>query len=372
MKVLVAGYSQEDTRRLSAELRAAGHQVLGAVGRHGARTFVKVVTPDFVVVPAAGAAIVREWLADFAAQLSWVVVPEGQEAAAALGRATLAPRAEVAVSFEPPASPRPATAPLARPAAGRVTDVEVGAAGFTYFDFEAADRSGDAAQAPFAAAEAAVEPHAEAHEATLWSEPEPARPPVNALPPTRPAAPRSTVGARAASPAAVVGARTPSAPVGGPDEPGARRVAFQPDGRGAAEPFALEPPPLPSRAEPTRRADRPAGPAALGSLGGEATAPQDADLVSKLAQTRFGDYHSILEIEPEASPYAVREQYARLSRLYSPRGWPRKLGPEDLEVLQEVAGGIRDAHLILSDPELRARYERALLGSAGATPTRRS
>ena len=83
----------------------------------------------------------------------------------------------------------------------------------------------------------------------------------------------------------------------------------------------------------------------------------------EVAQVRFGDYHSILECEPQASPYAVREQRDRLARKFSPRGWPHRLNPEEIDILNEISRGIADAFLILSDPELAMRYERALAGS---------
>lgn len=81
---------------------------------------------------------------------------------------------------------------------------------------------------------------------------------------------------------------------------------------------------------------------------------------------RFGDYHSILEVEPQASPYAVREQHERLARRFSPRGWPARLSPDEIDMLHEVSRGIADAFLVLSDPELAVRYERALGKAAQA------
>lgn len=294
MKLLVAGYTQEETNRLSAALRGAGHQVLGAAGRHGARTFVKVVTPDLLLLPAgAQAAEVRGWVADLAPGLAWIAMAPGEDPVATL--ASTAPR-----------SGPPAGAPEPR---------------------EAASSPGG------------TTPRTIDVEASAWEAPPPARAQLE----------------RAAS-----GVREPP-------RPAAERTGFDPDRReGPTEMPPPLPPPAPRRSsEPGRAAAEPperptAEPAA-----------QDADLASKLAQTRFGDYHSILELEPDASPYAVREQYTRLSRLYSPRGWPRKLGPEDLETLQEVQGGIRDAYLILGEPELRARYERALLGTTTSPSTSR-
>ncbi|MFO0749401.1 MAG: hypothetical protein U1F43_27600 [Myxococcota bacterium] len=85
MNVMVAGFDPEVTRRLSQELRAAGHQVLGALGRHGARTFLRAVVPDLVVVPSEDTARVREWTADLGLALAFVEVdghaPDGAAAA---------------------------------------------------------------------------------------------------------------------------------------------------------------------------------------------------------------------------------------------------------------------------------------------------
>ncbi|HRE92366.1 MAG TPA: hypothetical protein PK095_24840, partial [Myxococcota bacterium] len=135
---------------------------------------------------------------------------------------------------------------------------------------------------------------------------------------------------------------------------------------GAAASF--EPPPLPphdaSVSPNTRRRRRPD---ARSDSEAEGREPHP-DLASKLAVVRFGDYHSILEVEPHASPYAVREQRERLAYRFSPRGWPARLTPEELDMLDEIARGIADAFLILGTPELAARYERALAQS----PTRGS
>lgn len=126
----------------------------------------------------------------------------------------------------------------------------------------------------------------------------------------------------------------------------------------------FEPPPLPPlEASPvspnTRRRRRPDA-----RPDGEAEGREPhPDLASKLAVVRFGDYHSILEVEPHASPYAVREQRERLAHRFSPRGWPGRLMPEELDMLDEIARGIADAFLILGTPELAARYERALAQS---------
>lgn len=110
----------------------------------------------------------------------------------------------------------------------------------------------------------------------------------------------------------------------------------------------------------TRRRKRPDARSDAWQSGEPESRDPHPDLVSKLAQVRFGDYHSILEVEPNASPYAVREQRERLGHRFSPRGWPARLTPEEIDMLNEIGRAIADAHLILGDPELAARYERAL------------
>jgi hypothetical protein len=93
----------------------------------------------------------------------------------------------------------------------------------------------------------------------------------------------------------------------------------------------------------------------------------DTRIASKLAQVRFGDYHAILETSEGASAHVVREQHERLRRLFTPSGWAGAVGALDIAHLEEIARGLEDAFTILDDPELRARYERAL-ESAGRRP----
>ena len=119
----------------------------------------------------------------------------------------------------------------------------------------------------------------------------------------------------------------------------------------------------PSPGPATARARRPTSPTGPDADAAEGREPH-AELVSKLAQVRFGDYHSILEVEPGGSPYAVREAFERLARRFSARGWPHRLQPEEIDMLDEIGRGLSDAQVVLGEPELRARYERALAGAA--------
>jgi curved DNA-binding protein CbpA len=94
------------------------------------------------------------------------------------------------------------------------------------------------------------------------------------------------------------------------------------------------------------------------------------ELTAKLSQVRFADYFALLEVEPDASTWVIREGHDRLARRFSARGWPHRLSPAELEALDEVGRGLADAFLVLGDDELRARYQRSLAAAAqGAAPT---
>ncbi len=333
MKVLVAGYDQEQTRRVSQALREGGHQVLGAVGRHGARTFVKVVTLDAVLVPAGErAARVRGWLEGIAEALLWVELDAGADAACALVEAAAA--GGDATEAGAPYIPK-VPAPAAETGGGLVPE----------------GSAARADEADPAAPTGSVAPRASSDDRGLMATAPSGRPPSMTA---------------VAAPAAV-------AEVAPPAGRGGRPIETSTDAGRGGRPLRASTdvaPGVPSRRAPLARlepAQRPAAealPVASGAR--EPAAEVDEELRAKLAQARFGDYHSILEVEPDASPYAVRAQYKRLDRLYSFKGWPRRLGPQDLETLQEIRSALRDAYLIISDPELRARYERALLGAPGS------
>lgn len=272
-KVMVVGFPSEAMRGLTHELRAAGHHVLGAVGKQGAWTFLRAAPWDVVLVPrGTDGERARSWVEELGLALPIIAVPEGALALEWLARFL---RGE---DPEPP------------------------------------------------------EPEPELVEAS----------------------PRAEAGDPEATPGEV---DTPE------PEPLAE-VETDAPAELSAEVETLEPPPLPPQeASPvspnTRRRRRPDARQESEAEGRE----PHPDLASKLAVVRFGDYHSILEVEPHASPYAVREQRERLAHRFSPRGWPGRLTPEELDMLDEIARGIADAFLILGTPELAARYERALAQS---------
>jgi hypothetical protein len=137
--------------------------------------------------------------------------------------------------------------------------------------------------------------------------------------------------------------------------PPGRSLAVPPEAPGAPTPVAVA-----SSHEAATAATLPPAPA--------------PDLAGKLAEVRFGDYHAVLEVDAKASAYVIRERFKTLSALYRPTGWPGPLRAEDVPALDEIRRGVEDAFSVLGDPELRARYERALLRSkrttSGAAPSR--
>ena len=88
------------------------------------------------------------------------------------------------------------------------------------------------------------------------------------------------------------------------------------------------------------------------------------DIKSKLDQVRFGDYHTILEVQPGATTYVIRQHYDTLRQLYTPTGWPVAVGPGEIEQLREVGRGIEDAFCVLGHPPYQARYEAAISSTA--------
>src|SRR5690349_11537845 len=79
VNALVVGFGVEDTKRLSQELRAVGHHVLGAVGKQGAWTFLRAITPDVVVIPAGpDGERARGWVAELGINVAFTEATPGQ------------------------------------------------------------------------------------------------------------------------------------------------------------------------------------------------------------------------------------------------------------------------------------------------------
>ncbi len=116
-----------------------------------------------------------------------------------------------------------------------------------------------------------------------------------------------------------------------------------------SEPLRTLPaPPPPEALAPQRR---------VAALRSAAVGPS---LSSKVHDVRFGDYHAILEVQPGASTYVVRQQYDALKALYTPSGWHEALGPADIDTLDEIGQGLDDAFSILGHATYQPRYEAAL------------
>ena len=86
----------------------------------------------------------------------------------------------------------------------------------------------------------------------------------------------------------------------------------------------------------------------------------------KLSDIRFGDYHAILELQPGASTYVVRQQYDTLRHLYTPSGWHEPVGAFEIDSLTEICQGLDDAFAVLGNPTYQSRYEAALDAGASA------
>jgi hypothetical protein len=245
VNVLLIGFPESDLRQLGQLLQQAGHRVLSAPGREGARAFAEALSPDAVVVPEGPRGEeVAAWLDPRTPPLRFVAAPVGPGALALLG------------GDPPPVEVLPPV---------EVTTVEV---------------------------------------ARPW----------------RGEAPPSGNAAGVAPAAAWAGLGSLSAPAG---------PRSLDDGDHAPPPVELHP-----------------------------------ELSAKLSQVRLADYFALLEVEPDASTWIIREGHERLARRFSARGWPHRLSPVELEALDEVGRGLADAVLVLGDDDLRARYQRALAAAA--------
>jgi curved DNA-binding protein CbpA len=77
---------------------------------------------------------------------------------------------------------------------------------------------------------------------------------------------------------------------------------------------------------------------------------------------RYGSYFDCLRIASDASTTEVREAYLRLTGDIESLRSEGGISPADIEALDEVAQVARDAFEVLSNPDLRLSYRRALAG----------
>jgi len=81
---------------------------------------------------------------------------------------------------------------------------------------------------------------------------------------------------------------------------------------------------------------------------------------SKVADT---SYYDALDVAPDAEPSKIKRQYYLLARKYH----PDKVGPDDREAANKFKD-VAEAYQVLSDPELRAKYD--VEGKEGLSPDR--
>ena len=392
---MVAGFERRVTDRLTVQLRELGHQALGATGRVAVRTLVTAAQPDRIIVPlAARGDEVKSWLSD---------LDFG-------GNVTRSDEAGSGVT----AAARPAAPPPGKSGSDRAPRTpkkskrmrRLGSQTEPYLRFRPADLVPEEGSAMDAGPDTLVD--AVLPEDVLQGQLEvierPQRPPRPVEPQARPLQAPAVGPAVAAEPEAalepepeLVSEPEPEPelvlePQGTPapvfleqldPEPAPARTESEPEPEpqpvvtlvSASEPAPAvarrEPPKQPSHLTVRRPAPLVAHESATGGELSDEPPPRTTtpalgrpDLGAKLAQVRFGDYHSILELPPGEPDRAVREQHEQIARRYSPGGWPGRLTAEELEVLVEIGGGIRDALAILGDPDLRMRYEAALAESA--------
>ncbi len=76
-------------------------------------------------------------------------------------------------------------------------------------------------------------------------------------------------------------------------------------------------------------------------------------------------YYDILEVDPSVEPASIKRRYYILARQYH----PDKVGSDDLEAAEKFKQ-VAEAYQVLSDPELRTRYDRD--GRDGLSPDKTS
>jgi DNA-binding response OmpR family regulator len=77
---------------------------------------------------------------------------------------------------------------------------------------------------------------------------------------------------------------------------------------------------------------------------------------AKRSQALEGDYFAVLGLEREASEYEVGRAFARLSGEFAPQRFAEPLRSELAEALSDIQEVLAEAHRVLSDATMRARY----------------
>jgi DnaJ-class molecular chaperone len=79
----------------------------------------------------------------------------------------------------------------------------------------------------------------------------------------------------------------------------------------------------------------------------------------------YSDYYDVLEVSPQADPSAIKRRYYVLARKYH----PDRVDKDDTEAAEKFKD-IAEAYQVLSDPELRVKYDKN--GRAGLSADKMS
>jgi hypothetical protein len=77
---------------------------------------------------------------------------------------------------------------------------------------------------------------------------------------------------------------------------------------------------------------------------------------AKRAQALEGDYFAVLGLDREASEYEISRAFARLSGEFAPQRFAEPMRNELAEALADIQEVLAEAHRVLSDATMRARY----------------
>src|SRR5262249_18528165 len=86
---------------------------------------------------------------------------------------------------------------------------------------------------------------------------------------------------------------------------------------------------------------------------------------SRYRQVEDGDYFTLLDLLPDATVEQIEEAYQRLRAQFVPAALPIRCRSAMDRELRQIIHVFDEAHLVLTDPELRAAYVAQLLPAPG-------
>ena len=93
---------------------------------------------------------------------------------------------------------------------------------------------------------------------------------------------------------------------------------------------------------------------------GAAAAAARGALADLSERTRSRSYFECLRVPPDVSTTEVRDAWVRVTAEWESLRAVASWTPEEAEALEEAGQVLRDAFAVLSDPDLRLAYRRAL------------